>query len=776
MNQANTFTPIQILAQQLIRRLGWFAVSVLFMLTVLVPAASADTLEGLGAPQLFLRGESGELTPALLTDTHLALTVKGSSVRGTLTQSFTNQSDVWANGVYAMPLPEHAAVHGWEMNVAGRRIVGLVRERQEAKKRFERAKSEGRRAGLLEVIDPGLFQIRLANIDPQSTITVSIDLTFTADIDGRRFALRFPTTVTPRYEMTNTARGNAASHPSTHGSRNPSAETHSAEIPSAGTPSRRTLDTTSVSARIDMWAAQWIDSWEDSSASNLGASNLGASNVGAAGSSSSSSIASSSPGAAVHQVPLLPRIHHPFSYDIDLEPGANLVALTTPLHDSQFADTRRGFRVTSAGNRAELDRDFILRWELAPSNEPEATLVVEENDGQWFANLEIIEPSDPLAMRPPPQEIVLILDISGSMAGDALRQAKAAARQALSLLKPADRFNLIAFDHEVHLLFDQPRYAYADSIAAGIAFIDDLEAQGGTEIELALDAGLMQVGASTHERPQLVFVTDGAVWAEGSLYRKIASQLGDARLSTVAIGAAPNGAFMRQAAVLGRGMYRQIARTNDVSGTLSALMTALSRPLLTDITIDWPVDTEPASPVMADLYHGQPVRSLVRFEEPPGAQIVTVRGLLGGWPWQSDVRLTLPRTTGDSRGRGGVSSRWAQQRVQWLLDQAVLAGQPESSVRDAVLALGLAHNLVTPFTSLIAEEMRRARPPAANAGEFMVPPQVPAKDFEFPQTATAASLWLYFGLLTLFLGVLVVALSRDDSPVRAVLLQELPND
>ena len=52
-----------------------------------------------------------------------------------------------------------------------------------------------------------------------------------------------------------------------------------------------------------------------------------------------------------------------------------------------------------------------------------------------------------------------MIDISGSMAGESIREAKAGLIYALGTLKPRDSFNIIAFNTGTATLFGEPKLA-----------------------------------------------------------------------------------------------------------------------------------------------------------------------------------------------------------------------------------------------------------------------------------------------------------------------------
>ena len=151
---------------------------------------------------LFKTHEAGRYVPAPLLKTDVSISITGIIARTTLTQEFVNPSrvtDDWAEGIYVFPLPDTAAVDHLRMKVGDRTITGEIRERAEAKRRYEQAKQEGTRASLVEQERPNVFTVSIANIAPQDRITVEIEYQETVRYDQGVFSLRFPMVVGPRY-------------------------------------------------------------------------------------------------------------------------------------------------------------------------------------------------------------------------------------------------------------------------------------------------------------------------------------------------------------------------------------------------------------------------------------------------------------------------------------------------------------------------------------------------------------------------------------------------
>jgi Ca-activated chloride channel family protein len=85
------------------------------------------------------------------------------------------------------------------MQIGERVIEGLIKEREEARRTYDTAKSEGRKTTLVEQERPNLFTTSVANIGPDEEIVVAIEYQETLRYDDGTFRLRFPLAITPRY-------------------------------------------------------------------------------------------------------------------------------------------------------------------------------------------------------------------------------------------------------------------------------------------------------------------------------------------------------------------------------------------------------------------------------------------------------------------------------------------------------------------------------------------------------------------------------------------------
>ena len=136
---------------------------------------------------------------APMQNTAIDMHVTGIINRVHLIQTFINDSSDWVEGVYVFPLPENAAVDHMRIRAGDRIIEGEIKPRAEAKKVYETAKAQGKRASLLEQERPNMFTTSVANIPPHAKVSIVIEFQQVLRYHQGKFHLRFPLAITPRY-------------------------------------------------------------------------------------------------------------------------------------------------------------------------------------------------------------------------------------------------------------------------------------------------------------------------------------------------------------------------------------------------------------------------------------------------------------------------------------------------------------------------------------------------------------------------------------------------
>jgi Ca-activated chloride channel homolog len=169
------------------------------------PVATYDT-PGCGAMMAKLPQEQKEV-PLPLKHTDVKGQISGYIATVEVTQQFHNPYSVKIEASYVFPLPDNAAVNEFIMIIGERKIRGIIRERQEAERIYEAARSQGYVASLLTQERPNIFTQKVANIEPNKEIDVNIKYFNTlAYVDGW-YEFVFPMVVGPRFNPPSTTDG-----------------------------------------------------------------------------------------------------------------------------------------------------------------------------------------------------------------------------------------------------------------------------------------------------------------------------------------------------------------------------------------------------------------------------------------------------------------------------------------------------------------------------------------------------------------------------------------
>lgn len=186
------------------RRLRWedralLIVSILLLLLLII---RVETARADGAAEDFYGLElqsDASMQRMVAMDTAIQVEVTGLIARIDVIQVFQNTGRAWTEAVYRYPLPPGSAVDRMRVHVGDRILEGEIQEKEEARRRYQQAKSNGKTASLVEQQRANQFETRLANIAPGEDISVSISFLARVDYRDGSFSLRIPMTFTPRW-------------------------------------------------------------------------------------------------------------------------------------------------------------------------------------------------------------------------------------------------------------------------------------------------------------------------------------------------------------------------------------------------------------------------------------------------------------------------------------------------------------------------------------------------------------------------------------------------
>ena len=386
-------------------------------------------------------------------------------------------------------------------------------------------------------------------------------------------------------------------------------------------------------------------------------------------------------------------------------------ARTGAVRSSTHALTHGEGAITLSGGAARLDRDVVITWPVA-ADEPGATLVTARTAAGLFGMLTLMPPR--VAKTSVPRDVILLLDVSGSMGGEPLDMLRATCRTIVDGLRRIDSLEMIAFASEPTRWRRAPA-ACDDRVREDAhRWLRELRAGGSTEMDRAIREAFASVRDGAQR--QVIVITDGYIGFED---RVVATALAilpaDTRIHTVGVGHAPNRALTRPLARVGRG--QEILPTGaDLNASIARLCAHLDAPQIVDVTIDGDAVLQVAPARLPDLYEGAPARLSLQLK----AGTLRVRGRAAEGPWE---RVLVVPEQAESDG-GALARLHARERVADLeTTEAAEHGQRQD---DAIEQLGLVFGIVTRRTSLVAVSETITVDPGAPTRRVLVPHELPA--------------------------------------------------
>lgn len=398
-------------------------------------------------------------------------------------------------------------------------------------------------------------------------------------------------------------------------------------------------------------------------------------------------------GVQPHQVPEVDLLAaYPFRLTLCVAGDLDAAALSSPTHRIRTTRDSAGLHVQIADGAAFADRDFVLLLQAAAAAQ---SGLVMARDGEGVVAHAVFRIPERRADQP--VRLKILVDCSGSMAGDSMSLAKALAMSALDRLGARDSFTLTAFG-STHRHHGGGRLSDAGSGAAlveGRSFVGGLDADlGGTEMLGALNA-VFDLGRSRDpaETAEVLLITDGETWDRDAIVK--AARGSGHRIFVIGVGASPSEVLARGIAEATGGFASFVAPREDVKPVIERHLARMRLPRVGEARLQLPGAVRWQSPMRleAATFAGDTLHVFAALEGPVDSadahlDLHYADGTIVSVPARSrrhanDASLVdLPRIA-------------AAQRLWWAA--ASLVDATEADLTD----LAVRYQLMSPYTNYI---------------------------------------------------------------------------
>jgi Ca-activated chloride channel family protein len=394
------------------------------------------------------------------------------------------------------------------------------------------------------------------------------------------------------------------------------------------------------------------------------------------------------------------------SVTVTISSPVAIKSIFSPTHDIQIEKTD-DFNVKASYDDENVtpDRDFVLYYTVSPDDIGLHLMTHRppQEDGFYLftaAPKQDVEESQVIKKR-----VLFVLDRSGSMSGQKIEQAKNGLKFVLSNLNSNDRFNIIDFSSEVRRYREAPLVASGANVAAALAYVTQLSAGGGTNINDALLAAMAQMAHDSLAN-MVIFLTDGQPTVGVTDNEKIrqnvqAANTHSSRLFVFGVGYDVNTHLLDNLAYDNHGVSSYVRPEENIEIAVSSFFTKISSPVLANLTLDFGgiavYDRFPNA--LPDLFKGSQLIQFGRYRN-HGATTITLSGEINGAAQQFTYTDEFPEIKAEY---DFIARLWALRKIGYLLDQIRLHGENDELIAE-IVALSKKYGIITPYTSFLILE------------------------------------------------------------------------
>lgn len=406
-------------------------------------------------------------------------------------------------------------------------------------------------------------------------------------------------------------------------------------------------------------------------------------------------------------------VEHRFAFSLTVHGALASAQFSSPSHALTQGRSDEALVLSLASERAVMDRDVVIL--LRAPQAPRSALLTGA-DGDGIAAIASFQPFLGGLQQRLPLALAIVVDCSGSMAGDSIAQAQRALQDILTQLHPGDRLGIVAFGSRERTMHGSLVDCTPATLATARAFCAALQADmGGTEVGLALDrAHALLRGTSGGN---VFLITDGQVGAWEAVVAT--ARATGHRHFTVGVGSAVSESFVRDLATSTQGAAELVSPFEAMPERIVRHFERMRSARARRVEVRWPVGALEAAPAdFGAVFDGDTVVASARFgtAAPSGAVVLAVETEDGRVHEQllhlSDAPTAMPASNGSDPSA-----------IPSTVARLAAALRLESLDGDAARDTAVRYRLASRYTNWLAIAERTSDQKTDGSPELRVVPQ-----------------------------------------------------
>ncbi|XP_061900909.1 inter-alpha-trypsin inhibitor heavy chain H3-like [Entelurus aequoreus] len=360
-----------------------------------------------------------------------------------------------------------------------------------------------------------------------------------------------------------------------------------------------------------------------------------------------------------------------------------------------------------------IDGDFVIKYDVKHDTSLGDIQVVNGYFVHFFA---------PPDLPRVPTNVVFVIDRSGSMYGDKIRQTREAMLEILEDLKEDDCFAIIVFDDQINPWKETLIKATKENVDSARSYVQRINDNGGTNINDAVLTAVKMLQTDKAEKripersaDMIILLTDGMPNVGESDPQRIQENVqfaNNGSMSVFSLGFGDNVdyGFLNVLSQQNKGLARRIFEGSDAALQLQNFYEEVASPLLSEVNLRYPDNAvdKITTNHFSQLYNGSEIvvagllldndldNFLVEVVAQGSEDNFQVQGKASALDWGT-IYPDEEYIFGDFTER-----LWAYLTIQQLLEKSKSGDQDEKSNATAkALDMSLKYSFVTPLTSMV---------------------------------------------------------------------------
>jgi Ca-activated chloride channel family protein len=343
------------------------------------------------------------------------------------------------------------------------------------------------------------------------------------------------------------------------------------------------------------------------------------------------------------------------------------------------------------------NQDIVVRWAVS-SEKVGATLstcrpAIGGLDHVAFGLLTLVPPK--VVSESVARDLILLLDVSGSMSGAPIHQLKEVSKALISSLTEQDQLEMIVFANTARRWKKTAVNATEEIKEEAIQWINKLQSSGGTEMKAGIIKALAPLRRDSQR--QVIVMTDGHIGSEDEIVKEVFARLPKgSRVHTLGIGSSVNRSLTAPVARAGGGVEQIIGLQESASQAATRLVARTNAPQVVGLRLGGEALLDAMPSRLPDLFGGSPSLLSVKLKPEGGELWVEGYSAEGLWKQSMQVAPLSP-----NEGNQCIAALYAREAVEDV-EMSLAAGKNRQEADQEIENIGVAFQISTRLTSWVA--------------------------------------------------------------------------